>query len=196
MSDNYYAQLQQERSNREQAEYDAVVNASGAAQSDASLAQQQLENAWRIGDMTAAAEAQRAISRAEGRLVQLETGRDAWNERRTQQQATGTVYPQQQQQTQQQSPEQLINSMPLLPEEREWLLARKHLVTNADSVQDLQSAYRASQRAGLARGSREYLDFIAERTGTTSIHGLTRRNRITPAIAGSTSPSMRSNSAR
>ena len=64
--------------------------------------------------------------------------------------------------------------MPLLPEEREWLLARKHLVTNADSVQDLQSAYRASQRAGLARGSREYLDFIAERTGTTSIHGLTK----------------------
>jgi hypothetical protein len=149
------ARLQAEQ-RAQQGEYDAIVNAIAASTSDAENAQRDYAYYSSINDHSGMSDAQRRIARAESRLVQLESGRDAWDTREQQQQQ-----PVQQQMT----TEQLINSMPLMPEEREWLLKHQHLVTNQASITELQGAFNASQRLGLQRGSQEYLNFIAERVG-------------------------------
>jgi hypothetical protein len=171
MTNQYEQQLAYERREREQAQYDAIVNAIAAANSDAENAQTALAQAWATGDTYGAAEHQRRIARSEARLVQLENGKDNWDAYMAQPQTY-----QQPAQQQQMTPEQVINSMPLMQEEREWLLKHPHLVTNQASILELQGAFHASQRAGLVRGSREYLDFIAERVGADAAgaNGLTK----------------------
>jgi hypothetical protein len=171
--------LAQERRDAETARYDAIVNAINGEQQPAEAAQLRYAEAMRVGDMNAASDAQRAMSRAEARLVQLENGKDAFDERQVAQQNT------QQQPRQSATPEQIINSMALLPEERQWLLEHKHLVTNQAAITELQAAFYASQRQGLARGSREYLDFIADRVGATQ-GGLTKDQLEIAKVSGIT----------
>jgi hypothetical protein len=178
MTNQYEQQLQAERAAREQAQYDAVVNAIAASSSEAENAQRDYQYCSSVNDYAGMADAQRRMSRAESRLVQLENGRDAFDERR--------ITAQQYQQQPSLTPEQIIGGMPLMPEEREWLLQHKHLVTNAASIQELQGAFHASQRLGLQRGSQEYLKFIEERVGADgdSAAGLTKEQLEHARISG------------
>src|SRR5581483_10540448 len=67
---------------REQAEYDTVVNAIGAAQAELEKAESDYEAAAAAQDWKAAAAAQRRMSTAGARLVQLEDGKVAIEARR------------------------------------------------------------------------------------------------------------------
>ena len=183
MSNTYEAELAQERAAREQAQYDAVVNAIAGAQADGDAAQLRYQQAMQIGDMATASEAQRAISRAEARLVQLENGRDAWDEARTHQQQ----YQQRSQAQQQLTPEQIIDSMTQLTvREREWLRARPHLVTTQANVTRLRAAFYEAQGKGLARDSDAYFDHFNDRFAGSSVSatGLTAAQKDAAKISG------------
>jgi hypothetical protein len=179
MTNQWEQQLQAERAAREQAQYDAVVNAIAGAQADGDAAQLRYQQAMQIGDMATASDAQRAISRAEARLVQLENGRDAWDEARAHQQR-----PQAQQQM---TPEQIIDSMTQLTvREREWLRARPHLVTTQANVTRLQAAFYEAQEQGLARDSDAYFDHFNDRFAGSSVSatGLTAAQKDAARISG------------
>jgi hypothetical protein len=135
----------------DQARYDAVVQAIAAATSDSEAAQLRYQQAMQVGDMHSAAEAQRMLSRSEARLVQLEAGKDAWDERQA------TVGQQQTQQRRQVTPQDVINSMAGLTEkERAWLLERPHLVLDQRWVTRMQDTYNMAAEKGLQRDSLEY----------------------------------------
>jgi hypothetical protein len=166
---------------KEQAQYDAIVNAIAAADSDAQNAQTALAQAWANGDSYAASEHQRRLTRAETRLQQLENGKDAWDGYMTQ--------PQTQQQTQgrQMTHQDVINSMTgLMPEERQWLHRFPHLVGDANRVNELQGTYAAAQRMGLVRGTPEYFQFFEQRLGLDagSQVGLTPQQMDAAKISG------------
>jgi len=181
MTNQYEQQLAQER---DQAQYDAIVNAIGGAQESADAAQQRYQYAMQTGDMATAAEAQRAIARAEARLVALENGKDAWDARSIQR-TSGSVYPQQQpQQYQQPNADQIIAGMTqLTPREREWLTARKHLVTNPNKVTQLQAAYMEAAEKGIQRDSDAYFAHFEDRVGG-STSGLTAAQRDAARVSG------------
>jgi hypothetical protein len=173
-----------ERREKEQAQYDAVVNAIAAAGSDAENAQKDLERAWATGDTYGAAEHQRRLSRAEARLVQLENGKDAWDARDQQ----VPNYPEQQP-VQQASPEQIINSLQgLIPEEKAWLHRHPELVRDQSRVEELKGTFAASQRMGLVRGTPEYFQFFDQRLGLDagSAAGLTPAQMDAAKISGVT----------
>jgi hypothetical protein len=182
MTNQWEAQLQAERAAREQAQYDSVVNALGQAQSDAELAQAKYAEAIRLGDMYAAGEAQRAISRAEARIVQLEARKDAWDERNIKQQQ-GYL----QQAQQQLTPEQIIDSMTQLTvREREWLRGAAASRDDASQCYRLQAAFYEAQEQGLARDSYAYFDHFNDRFAGSSVSatGLTAAQKDAARISG------------
>jgi hypothetical protein len=172
--------LQNERMAREQARYDAVVNALAAAGSDAESARRDYAYYSSINDHNGMADAQRRIARAESRIVQLESGRDGYEE-----QQAARANQQQQQQVRQPTVQDVINTMPnLLPEKREWLTKHPELIADGARVQELQGAFWASQRMGLQRGSQQYLDFIADRVGVADTSGLGKEQRDAAHVSG------------
>jgi hypothetical protein len=164
----------------DQARYDAVVNALASAQSDADNAQLRYQEALRIGDMYAASEAQRQMSRAEARIVSLETGKDAWDEQQT------TRGNQQQQQTRPVTAQDIINSMTTLTDrERKWLSERPHLVTDQRHVTRLQDTFNLAAEKGLQRDSDEYFALFNERlAGAGGPQGMTPAMQDAAKVAG------------
>lgn len=162
-----------------QSRYDAVVNALAAAQSDAELAQTRYQQALSVGDMATAAEAQRAMSRAEARIVTLESGKDSYEEM----QATRANQPQQQRQA---TPQDIIASMAGLTEkERAWLSERPHLVLDQRYVTRLQDTFNMAAEKGLQRDSDEYFGLFNERfAGTGGPQGMTPAMKDAAKTAG------------
>jgi hypothetical protein len=158
----------------DQARYDAVVNAIAANQAAGDAAQLKYQQAMSIGDMHTASEAQREISRAEARLVQLENGKDAYDEAVTRQQQGGQQQVQQQQQRQQ-TPAEVIAGMTALTEkERAWLSERPHLVTDQRFITRLQDTFNMAAEKGLQRDSDQYFGLFNERfQGTGGPQGAT-----------------------
>jgi hypothetical protein len=148
----------------EQAQYDAVVNAIAAAQSD-SAARWQYQQAMHTGDFAAAGEAQERISRAQAQLVSLESGRQAMDDNQQ-------GYHQQPQQQRQYTPQEIINGMTqLTAEERQWLMDRPHLVARPETITQLQAAFYESQQRGIQRNSPEYFALFNERLGGAGVPG-------------------------
>jgi hypothetical protein len=160
---------------REQLEYDNLVNAIAAAQSDSEAGKYQLQQAMAMGDYQGAAEAQERIARSQAQLVSLESGKTAMDER---QDAQGPQQPQRQL-----TPQEYINNMTqLTPEERQWLMDRPHLVTNQATITQLQAAFYESQQRGIARNSPEYFRLFDERLGGAGVPGSRASNiQLTPA---------------
>jgi hypothetical protein len=158
---------------REQAEYDAVVNAIAAAQSDSEAGKLMMAQCLAAGDYQGHADAQERAARAQAQLVALESGRQGIDER--QQHA--------QQQQRPASPQEIINSMnQLTPEERQWLMERPHLVTNQATITQLQAAFYESQQRGIARNSPEYFRLFDERLEGAGVPGSRASNiQLTPA---------------
>ncbi len=150
----------------EDAEYDAILNAIGAAESEAEAAQRDIAIATEATDSKAVGEASRRLARAEGRLAQLEDGKLAIERAKTTQAARAKE--QQEQPVQQQKPtvDQYIDQLPnLLPSQRDWLREHPETLTDTRKNMRLQSAHVEAEDAGLRPGTKKYFAFIEQRLG-------------------------------
>jgi hypothetical protein len=167
---NYADALYAERKAREQADYDSLVNAIAASQSDAELAQRDLADAHARTDSAGMADAQRRLARAEARLVTLESGKESMDERDAPQHSGSYPNPsavqqyQQRQYQPQYSPMDLINSMTnLTAKERQWLIEHQDLLTRPTTMTRLQAAYFEAQDRQIPRDSDEYFNLFDHR---------------------------------
>jgi hypothetical protein len=177
---NYQDALYQERQARQQAEYDSLVNAIAAAQSDAESAQRDVQLYTAQGDHTSASDAYRRLARAESRLTTLEGGKQSMEDEAT----TSGSYPNrssvQQQYQQQLQPMDIINGMPnLSPRERQWMVAHQDLLRRPETITRLQGTFHRCQDRGIQRDSDEYFrEFDNEFAGSAhNGHGLTPQQR-------------------
>jgi hypothetical protein len=161
---NSYAQAQD-------AEYQAILNAIGAAEGEAEGAQELIARASEASDPKAVAEASRKLARAESRLAQLEDGKAALEAQKTREAAQAKAYREQQreqpkQQPQPQSPEQYIDQMPnLLPSQRDWLKAHPETITNTNKNLRLQGAHAEAVDLNMKPGTQKYFDHLEMRMG-------------------------------
>lgn len=155
-------QITEIRGTAQQAEYESIVNALVAAQAEAESAERDLENAATNADYKALAAAQRKLSRAESRAVQLEDAKAGFEAR------------QERLKTEKRDPppmtgdpvENHIDSLPgLMGTERQWLKAHRDVVSDARKNARLQAAYYDAQDEGLSRGTEAYFAFIEEKLG-------------------------------
>jgi hypothetical protein len=153
-----------------QAQYDAMVNAIAAANSDAENAQMRIEYCNAQGDHAGAAEAYRQLARAEARLNTLEAGKQGYDD-------DEAARMNQQAQQRPISAKDVIQSLNLMPTEAEWA-GKLHpdWVTTPKGQELLRSAYNLTERAGLRRGTPEFLAEMEKRLGLPSSanHGLSK----------------------
>jgi hypothetical protein len=152
----------------EDAEYEAILNAIGAAKSEAEGAERDVVLASEAGDHKAVAEANRRIARAESKLAQLEDGKDAIERAKSAEAARLEEARRNPPQERQREPtvDQYIDSLPnLLPSQKEWL--RSHPTTLSDQRLNmrLQGAHVEAEDQGLRPGSQKYFDYLETRLG-------------------------------
>jgi|GEM_PF-2659850 hypothetical protein len=127
------ANLARERAGREQAEYDTVVNAIGAAQAELEKAESDYEAAAAAQDWKAAAAAQRRMSTAGARLVQLEDGKVAIEARREEEKKRPDPPPQ---------AHDFEAKIAALPEPaKTWLRARPEYMNDQDKNEQIGAAH-------------------------------------------------------
>lgn len=155
-------ELTQTTGRADQAEFDAVLNAIGAATSELESAKGALRAAGEAGDWDKQADAQARIAQAAGRLMQLEDGKAALESRQERQKTEAKKEPVKTNL----SVDEYIDSMPnLLNSERTWMKAHPELMTDPRKNARLQAAYFDAEDAKHARGSDAYFQFIEERLG-------------------------------
>jgi hypothetical protein len=155
-------ELQYERGEREQAQYDSVLNALGAAQAEADKAQNDLANAMAASDFTAAAEAQRRLSVATTRIVQLEDGKVAFDNRREEAQRQPQPQPQQQQQRYTDPIDAMTH---LSGKQRDWLKSHREVQSDPRKLAAIGDAHWKAMDAGHSQDSDGYFQFLEERLG-------------------------------
>lgn len=153
-------ELVRERAGRDQAEYDAVLNAIGAAQSEADRAQSDLEISMSAQDWRTAADAQRRLSVATNRLVGLEDSKIMLESR---------------QEEQRQAPRREVSSDPvaasidsmnhLSQRQRSWLKEHRDAFTDPAKNAYLGAAHWDAIRAGHAADSDGYFQAVEEKLG-------------------------------
>jgi len=190
------AEARQSDTRAEDAEYDAILNAIGAAESDIERASNDLERAQTDGDNKMLADATRRISRAESRLVQLQDGKEhiernkLLNKDKKEEILEQRVVP---------TVEQQIDQMPnLLPSQKTWLKAHPDAVTDARKYQRLGAYHFEAEDKGFQPGTQKYFDYLDERLGykepivnddnEEDDEPVTRRTVQAPPSRGSISP--------
>lgn len=153
-------ELVRERAGRDQAEYDAVLNAIGAAQSEADRAQSDLEVAMSVQDWRASADAQRRLAVATNRLVGLEDSKIMLESRQEEQRA---------------APSQYVSSDPvgasidnmthLSQRQREWLKNHRDAFTDPAKNAYLGAAHWDAIHAGHAQDSDAYFQAVELKLG-------------------------------
>lgn len=143
----------------ELAELDAINNAIAAAETEAASAQNAYVAAQTDSDWAKAAEAQRRMSRAETRLLQLEDGKASLEARRE------WAKTQPKKQPQAPSMDAYIDTLPLNGAQRDWLKKHPELMQDHKKNVRLQNADYDAQDKGLAAGSEAYFQFVEERLG-------------------------------
>lgn len=156
----------QSRIRAEDAEYDAILNAIGAAESEAESAERDIAIASdpAAPDPKRAAEAHRRMSRAEARLVQLQDGKDAIERAK----ATAATRAKEQPVQRKENPtvEQYVDQLPNLAQsQREWLKKHPDALTDNRKNMRLQGAHVEAEDQGLSVGSTEYFEYLEERLG-------------------------------
>lgn len=152
-------QLYHAQGEREQAQYDAVLNAIGAAQSESDRAQADLAAAMTVSDFTAAADAQRRMSVATARLVQLEDGKAAFEAR-----AEQPV--QRQEPLRTAPPADPIDAMAQLSgKQKSWLKGHRDAQSDPAKLARLGAAHYDALEAGHAADSDGYFQVLEERLG-------------------------------
>lgn len=164
-------QLRSEQEGRERAQYDAILNAIGAAQAESETGERDLESAMEAQDAKALAAAQRRIARAETQLQQLEDAKAGWEMRQEQLQQQREYYMRQQQMQPQRQPTitEAIQANPnFMQSEKDWLLRHPEVLTDPRKNAAIQNAfYQATQDQGLERGSNEYFKYMDKAMGYT-----------------------------
>ncbi len=147
---------------RDQAEYDAVLNALSATAAELESAQQEAAQAGENQDWANHAKASAKIGRLGARAMQLEDGKAALEakaeraktEREAPVQQTGDPV------------DNHINSIPgLLPSQKDWLKSHRELMTDPRKNTRLQNAHLDAEDKGIAPGSTAYFTFLEERLG-------------------------------
>jgi hypothetical protein len=161
----YQDALAAERRAREQSDYDSMVNAIAAAQSDAEAAQLQAQQCSAMGDHAGLADAYRRMARAESRLTTLESGKEAFDDNEASRVRQAEI----QQQQRQYSPDEMINYWLAnrAIDNREADLLRRHpeYLTDPKKWQELQAVNREAYQKGLQRGTGQHVGFMYERLG-------------------------------
>ena len=118
------------------------------------------------GNYQAAAEAQRAISRAEAHLLQLQNGKQKLEEHLQQSTAEGSVYEQQMPNFEPQVPQDPVEvyASRLLPKSAQWLRNHPEVVSQ-NKVPKLTRAHQDAIEDGLVAESPEYFKYIEDRLG-------------------------------
>lgn len=150
----------------EDAEYDAILNAIGAAESEAEGAQRDIAFASEANDPKGIADASRRMARAESRLVQLQDGKDAIERQKTQAAARAKEDTERPKPATQPTVEQYIDSLPnLMQSQREWLRKHPDALTDNRKNMRLQGAHVEAEDQGITPGSTEYFEYLEERLG-------------------------------
>lgn len=161
--------LTRSQNQAQDAEYQAILNAIGAAESEAESAQVDIARASEAQDAKMVAEASRKLARAESRLAQLEDGKaalEAQKSREAREAKEDAERRKNQPQQQNQTPEQFIDQMPsLLPSQRDWLKAHTELVVNTNKNLRLQGAHAEAVDLNLQPGTQKYFDHLETRLG-------------------------------
>lgn len=151
-------ELVRERGSREQAEYDSVLSAIGAAQAEADKAQNDLEAALTAQDYRVAAEAQRRLATATTRLVTLEDGKAAAEVRREESKARPAP-----------SSDPVASAIDgmtnLSSRQRNWLKDHRDAFTDPAKNAYLGAAHWDAIRAGHAQDSEAYFVMLEEKLG-------------------------------
>jgi hypothetical protein len=149
----------------EDAEYDAILNAIGAAESESEGAQRDIAMATEASDAKAVAEASRRLARAESRLSQLEDGKAAIERAKTAAIAKAKEQPEPQAQRAT-TVEQYIDQLPnLLPSQRDWLRLHPDALTDGRKNTRLQGAHVEAEDHGFRPGTQKYFNYLEERLG-------------------------------
>jgi hypothetical protein len=155
----------------EDAEYDAILNAIQAAQSEGERAQHDIAFASEAGNHQAVAEANRRLARAEGRLAQLEDGKAAIEDQKSREAARYKAQ-KDQQQTQPQQPqrqlsvEEYIDQIPnLLQSQKDWLKSHPETMTDNRINMRLQAAHIEAEDMKYRPGTKQYFKHIEQRLG-------------------------------
>lgn len=153
-------ELLRERAGRDQAEFDSVLNAIGAAQAEADRAQGDLEAAYAAQDFRAVAEAQRRLSMATTRLVGLEDSKIMLETRHEERKSAPPP---------QVSGDPVVASIDamthLSARQREWLKSHRDAFTDPAKNAYLGAAHWDAIRAGHAQDSDAYFQVVEERLG-------------------------------
>jgi hypothetical protein len=154
----------------EDAEYDAILNAIGRAQSEAERAQYDIAAASEAGDHKLVADANRRLARAESRLAQFEDAKVAIEDQKSreayQAKQRANQPPQQPQQQRQMSVEEYIDTIPnLLQSQKDWLKAHPETMTDNRVNMRLQAAHIETEDLKYRAGSKQYFQHIEQRLG-------------------------------
>jgi len=153
-------------SRAEEAEYNSVLTAMAAAENEADSSQRDLEAAQTNGDFKLAAEAQRRLSRAEAKMVQLEEGKTILEQRKNTAIARAEEARRNPPAPRNVTPEQQIDAVnTLLPSQKEWLKAHPDAWTDQRKNLRLQGAHVEAEDKGLQPGTKGYFTYLEERLG-------------------------------
>ena len=143
-----------------------VLNAIDATEQAAANAERDYAEAMAAQNYQAAAEAQRAISRAEAHLLQLQNGKQKLEEHLQQATAECSVYEQQVPSFEPQIPQDPIEvyASRLAPKSAQWLRNHPEVVSQ-NKVGKLTRAHQDAVEDGLIAESPEYFQYIEDRLG-------------------------------
>ena len=160
------------RLSAEDAQYDAILNAISAAQTEAERAQGDIAAASEAGDHKFVAEANRRLARAESRLAQLEDGKAAIEDQKSREaaraKASAREQPREPQQQGGRQPtiEEYIDQIPnLLQSQRDWLKEHPETMTDQRVNMRLQAAHIEAEDMKYRPGTKQYFKHIEQRLG-------------------------------
>lgn len=182
------AELTRERERSVSAEYESVVNAINALQSEADRAQSDLEASLAANDSRGAADAQRRLATTSARLVGLEDGKAAWDQRREWERANP---PQRQQPASDPVAAQIDSMTHLSVKQRDWLKNHRDAMTDPAKNAYLGAAHWDAIRAGREQDSEAYFTALEEKLGYRQPTAATeRRSPPVSAPVSRESPSL------
>lgn len=150
----------------EEAEYQSVLTAMGAAESESEGAQRDLEASLTNGDHRAATDAQKRIARAEAKIIQLEDGKNILEQRKATAAAKAEELKRNPPPAQRLSVEQQIDAnSALLPSQKEWLKTHTDAWTDQRKNMRLQGAHVEAEDKGFTPGSKKYFQYLEDRLG-------------------------------
>jgi len=176
----------------------AFVNAIASFERDAEMLERDYANTLAEGDYNKAAKLQRQMSQVESRLIQLQQGREALQEK--------LQYEKQVLENQRRQPQPQIEQQPvdpveahiakLSPPSQQWLRGHREVLTNPQLNARMTAAHYDAVAENIQPDSPQYFEYIESRLGygqkQASAPQATQKPRMTMAAA----PVSRSNSAQ